>query len=682
MLGNEAATTLLSAKMVDDVSSVSKSMAANLRDLHTGVKSIGSTFKSFQGGNLVVTLKESRKLFSEAGGNAKLFSAALKVAGTSALDARLLLNKMNAELTVMHRNALGLNGLWNQVFNIHPATLEKLKIAQGIAGGVAKTIAGIATGGLAAGAMVGAGAYKVGSSVVGAASRREDVISSMAYQYEKPGTDRKAAEGMASTDYRWAQRLAKDSPLDTPQVTRALNQFTTQGFDRRQAKILTTLAADQQSKHMDQPEVMQNMINWATRARGQGTSAHDLTFLRESGIQSEGFNAELRKLPEMQKFYSGLKKDASQTDVAHATKKALSSGMVPWQSEVQAAINSQEADKPGVGELAKRMGMESLSGSISNAENAWDDLLQSVNSAKWPGIVEFRNLLNRFSSALDSDTESGKKLNDKIKEITDSLMVGMKNITSEDIEKFLDKALTAAQGFAEWLSKGYDIFAKFLHSEGSLTDSIGEALMDVGVWIGQGIKKAMLSTDTAIANERFEKKHGGLTQAELGYQADSTGKSKDALLAQYDAHLQAFQTAGGKVQVEREGTEGRDTFGQVMAQPLPSAAYDVFRDLGFAMADGAADAAKKSGLTWDMLSNVPRMAAGGVVSQPTLAIIGEAGPEAVVPLGRGRGGAGWSGDLNLSVNGSGLSAQEVGAVVSPMIVQAVNSMFNRAAYEG
>jgi len=35
---------------------------------------------------------------------------------------------------------------------------------------------------------------------------------------------------------------------------------------------------------------------------------------------------------------------------------------------------------------------------------------------------------------------------------------------------------------------------------------------------------------------------------------------------------------------------------------------------------------------------LPRMAAGGIVTKPTLAMIGEAGPEAVVPLGRGGGG--------------------------------------------
>jgi hypothetical protein len=35
--------------------------------------------------------------------------------------------------------------------------------------------------------------------------------------------------------------------------------------------------------------------------------------------------------------------------------------------------------------------------------------------------------------------------------------------------------------------------------------------------------------------------------------------------------------------------------------------------------------------------NIPRLAQGGIVTRPTLALIGEAGPEAVVPLSKGGG---------------------------------------------
>ena len=45
--------------------------------------------------------------------------------------------------------------------------------------------------------------------------------------------------------------------------------------------------------------------------------------------------------------------------------------------------------------------------------------------------------------------------------------------------------------------------------------------------------------------------------------------------------------------------------------------------------------------------NLPKMANGGIVTSPTLALIGEAGPEAVVPLGKGGG----MGDVTINISG-------------------------------
>jgi hypothetical protein len=50
--------------------------------------------------------------------------------------------------------------------------------------------------------------------------------------------------------------------------------------------------------------------------------------------------------------------------------------------------------------------------------------------------------------------------------------------------------------------------------------------------------------------------------------------------------------------------------------------------------------------------NIPMLAAGGIVTGPTLAMIGEAGPEAVVPLSRaGEFGMGGGGNVTIHVNG-------------------------------
>jgi hypothetical protein len=52
------------------------------------------------------------------------------------------------------------------------------------------------------------------------------------------------------------------------------------------------------------------------------------------------------------------------------------------------------------------------------------------------------------------------------------------------------------------------------------------------------------------------------------------------------------------------------------------------------------------------MPNIPMLAAGGIVTSPTLAMIGEAGPEAVVPLSRaGEFGMGGGSNVTINVNG-------------------------------
>jgi hypothetical protein len=58
-------------------------------------------------------------------------------------------------------------------------------------------------------------------------------------------------------------------------------------------------------------------------------------------------------------------------------------------------------------------------------------------------------------------------------------------------------------------------------------------------------------------------------------------------------------------------------------------------------------------------SSIPRMAEGGIVSSPTLALIGEAGPEAVVPLDRMNSGGG----VTINVTGGLATSAEIGESV-------------------
>jgi len=64
--------------------------------------------------------------------------------------------------------------------------------------------------------------------------------------------------------------------------------------------------------------------------------------------------------------------------------------------------------------------------------------------------------------------------------------------------------------------------------------------------------------------------------------------------------------------------------------------------------------------------NIPALAKGGIVSRPTLALIGENGPEAVVPLGRGGMGGG---GIHIHVAGSVVTERDLAVAVRDNIAQ-------------
>jgi hypothetical protein len=66
------------------------------------------------------------------------------------------------------------------------------------------------------------------------------------------------------------------------------------------------------------------------------------------------------------------------------------------------------------------------------------------------------------------------------------------------------------------------------------------------------------------------------------------------------------------------------------------------------------------GAVGGFLGNIPGLAEGGIVNSPTLAMIGEKGPEAVVPLDRYRGGGG---DVTINVTGGIATSAEIGESV-------------------
>ncbi len=84
---------------------------------------------------------------------------------------------------------------------------------------------------------------------------------------------------------------------------------------------------------------------------------------------------------------------------------------------------------------------------------------------------------------------------------------------------------------------------------------------------------------------------------------------------------------------------------------------------------------KVPGVNIGPIASIPKLAAGGIVTSPTIAMIGEAGPEAIVPLS-GSGAGGGFGGLNLTINVGNLwgaspqaAAREIGDLIIKQLQQ-------------
>jgi len=190
-------------------------------------------------------------------------------------------------------------------------------------------------------------------------------------------------------------------------------------------------------------------------------------------------------------------------------------------------------------------------------------------------------------------------------------------------------------------------------------------LVDVGALIGEGILKGFKAAAAggSLADERFIQRHG-VSKSHAEEKAASMGVPFADFMKMYSSADKQFKAAGMA-----------DT---VIAQSGESAGEAYMRrvlEYNAMLTEQA-----RSQETFDIGSaaikslNIPKLASGGIVTSPTLAWVGEAGPEAVVPLrtmagtsedsiarfgesgsttaaANGlRGGGGGIGTLNLSVN--------------------------------
>ena len=114
-----------------------------------------------------------------------------------------------------------------------------------------------------------------------------------------------------------------------------------------------------------------------------------------------------------------------------------------------------------------------------------------------------------------------------------------------------------------------------------------------------------------------------------------------------------------------------------------NAALNAIKGIGSAIGGGVSGAVNAvGGAASSVFNTITHLASGGIVTQPTFALIGEAGPEAVVPLSgmTGGGSFGGSGSININIGSLQGTDQQAAIKFANQIARILNQQLKLKNY--
>jgi len=355
--------------------------------------------------------------------------------------------------------------------------------------------------------------------------------------------------------------------------------------------------------------------------------------------------------------------------------------MAAWKaiSIITAAVNWALAASFTAVQIATGIGIATVIAGIA----AFALYKRSMNGMK-ADLGAYSDAQGYSNSQMARMSDSGKLATAAIDDFTPKVTGATTKVQSfaEAVKKKLGDALDEAKSKLDDAKTAFTDFAKSISDSLKSAFSFGDA-QEAGVETGAGFLQGLREQVGGIIG--YTKKiqdllDAGLSQEALQKVLDSGQAAGTAIADQLIAGgsaaitetndlVDATNAAAEKVGINAATKwyqKGIDT-AQAMVNGITTALDDMTPKL---MAKMDAIAAKmKRSVSVDVYvteivnkisaSGIPKMANGGIVNRPTLALIGEAGPEAVVPLSK----MGSTGGVTVNINGGFSTSAEIGQAV-------------------
>lgn len=492
--------------------------------------------------------------------------------------------------------------------------------ALGLPGALLGGIGGLALSGVtaAAGAAVdlakwsGEAALSFGKMAISSQAMRENSVKGFESMYGNTE--------LANRLVDQSIRIAKLTKFDTPEVIETFNNLAFSGkFKADVLPMLFSAGADIGSargtrkgelflKWMgelnSQPEAFWGGFKGAAVA-GPGLESAMDALLARTNISTKGTT---KRMAIMKAMRTG---QISKTDAMNALLDA-----------VQSTYDKGEGGAlMPLGTMAKNQGSGTWEGLLSNIRNGLQDVLAMRLPADHP-MTKFKGLLVEVNSLFDEQTDRGRRFQAMMARLVEDVFLVF-DIDPQNTGK-IGKAMDNLLGMAEALEEKVRSVAEWLRDNVSkplaegLSGNLGESLkgkltegfIDLGMTLGKAVAAGMFDamglTDRAAA-----------VVAKLkGPEAPKPKTPEQVQREQLDAQVNDIRAQSGQPRLESSGEW--DTGGWQIKGP------------------GAEQTANAMGL--------PKFARGGRVDVPTIALVGERGPEIIEPEGQ-RGGVVIHGDV-------------------------------------
>jgi hypothetical protein len=363
--------------------------------------------------------------------------------------------------------------------------------------------------------------------------------------------------------------------------------------------------------------------------------------------------------------------EAAAKAAAKATEAAAKAAAKAAEAAAKAAAKAAEAAAKAMAALvakssaAATKALDKMNTALTTAREklqaAREAYADYKNSVKDAIISQFS-----FTSALNGFTDTQKNAKDAAEKLAEAQLKYDDALKDpKDVEKIADalKGLTAAQEENAKATANKKTFLQVMREQAAAAVSFASKVQTL---ISMGLSKSGIDqvvaagaeAGTAIADELIAGGTGAIQETNSllnSVRGAATALGTDAANAFYQAGVTNGQALVNGV-INAVTAAGFRMVGGAVALPAK---------LQAAINKGKLTPAQVTELN-SLLAGVPKLAAGGIVNKPTLAMIGEAGPEAVIPLS-GRN-AGMGNTINLTVNaGMGADGNQIGREIVDII---------------